>query len=366
MVSSDKSTNRSGETMREITFREAIREGQSQAMARDHRVFVMGLGVDDPKAIFGSTQGLWREFGRERVFDTPLAENAMTGVAIGAALTGMRPIMVHQRMDFMLVAMDQIANHAAKWHYTFGGKSCVPLVIRCIVGRGWGPGSQHSQALHATFMHIPGLKVVMPSTPYDAKGLLLASIEDYNPVVFVEHRWLYDHKGMVPEEPYTVPLGKAVVRREGKDATIVSLSHTMYEASRAAVSLEQEGIDVELVDLRTLVPMDDGAVINSVKKTGRLVVVDMGCKTGGAAAEIAARVAEKAFRYLRAPIARVCLPDTPTPTSNALERLYYPTPEKIISAVKAVISGDDEGQSSPADISTVPLDLAEKQFIGPF
>ena len=326
-----------GEGKREITYREAIKEALTQALETDEHVFIMGEGVDDPAGIFGTTLGLHNIFGRNRVVDVPLAENGITGVAIGAALAGMRPILVHARMDFLVLAMDQIINHAAKWRYMFGGAVNVPLTIRTLIGGGWGSAAQHSQSLQALFMHIPGLKVIMPSTPYDAKGLLTASIADGNPVIFIEHRWLYEHTGYVPEEAYTIPIGKGVIRREGKDVTVVAASYMVFEAGIAADSLEQEGIDIEIVDLRSLKPLDEDIIFNSIKRTGRLVIADAGWKTGGISAEIAARASEKAFSYLKAPIQRVTLPDTPTPASPELEKLFYSRAPEIIAAVREVM-----------------------------
>lgn len=323
---------------RVITYREAVREALAQALERDARVFVMGQGVDDPGGVFGTTRDLHRRFGRQRVFDTPIAENGITGIGIGAGLAGMRPIVVHMRMDFLPMAMDQIANHAAKWRYMFGGRVSVPVTIRCIIGRGWGSAAQHSQSLQAIFMHFPGLKVVMPSTPYDAKGLLLASIADENPVIFIEHRWLYDHRGHVPEEEYLIPIGRGVVRREGRDATVVGVSFMAFEALRAAEALAKEGVDVEVVDLRSLSPLDRDLVFDSVKKTGRLVVADTGWKTCGAGAEIAASVSGEVFAYLKAPVKRIATADTPTPSSYSLEEAFYPDSSDIVTAVRELLS----------------------------
>jgi pyruvate dehydrogenase E1 component beta subunit len=250
----------------------------------------------------------------------------------------MRPVLVHMRVDFIPLSMDQLINHAAKWHYMFGGKVHVPLVVRAIVGRGWGSAAQHSQNLHALLAHAPGLKVVMPSTPYDAKGLLMASVYDGNPVMFIEHRWLYEGTGHVPLAPYRVPIGKGTVRRKGKDATIVALSHMVKLSMDAAATLEGEGIDCEVVDLRSLSPLDGAIVIDSVKKTGRLVVADTGWKSFGVGAEVSARVLEKAFKELKAPVVRVNPPDVPTPSSHVLEEAFYPGPEDIVSAVKKVLA----------------------------
>ena len=323
--------------MREITYVQAISEAVTQMMGQDNRVFIIGIGVNSPWYVGQSCAGLYEKFGDERVLDTPVAENGMTGIAIGAALAGMRPIMVHPRMDFMYYAMDQIINQAANWHYMFGGKVNVPVTIRGIVNRGGEQAAQHSQSLQAMFMHVPGLKVVMPSTPYDAKGLLIASIQDDNPVIYIDDRWLYEEVGEVPEELYAVPIGQGIVRREGKDVTVVATSYMVSEANKAAESLKHEGIEVEVVDLRSLKPLDETLIFESVKKTGRLVVADGGWKTCGAGAEISALVASNAFKYLKAPIMRVSLPDIPAPCSSALEKVYYPTAESIISAVRKVL-----------------------------
>lgn len=320
--------------MRKISYVQAINETLHQMIEKDMRVFLIGQGVTSPWYVGNTTVGLIDRFGPERVIDTPVSENGITGAAVGAALAGMRPVVAHPRMDFMYYAMDPIANHAANWHYMFGGQVSVPITIWGIINRGGEQAAQHSQALQAMFMHIPGLKVVMPSTPYDAKGLLVASIEDNNPVVYVDDRWLYDYVGDVPEEIYTVPIGKGIVRRKGSDVTVVATSYMMYEAMSAAGDLEKEGIDVEVVDLRSLKPLDEDIVFDSVKKTGRLVIADGGWKTCGAGAEISARVADNVFNYLKAPIIRVSLPDTPAPASSVLEKAYYPTSDDIISSVR--------------------------------
>jgi pyruvate dehydrogenase E1 component beta subunit len=324
--------------MREISYANAINEALHQIIAKDTRAFLIGQGVTSPWYVGSTTVGLIDRFGPGRIIDTPTSENAITGVALGATLAGMHPIICYPRMDFMHYAMDQIANHIANWHYMFGGQLSVPLTLWTIINRGGEQAAQHSQALQAIFMHIPGLKIVAPSTPYDAKGLLAASIEDDNPVVYIDDRWLYQHEGEVPEKLYSVPIGKGVVRREGKDATVVATSYMVYEAIMASESLGKEGIDVEVIDLRSLKPLDDNLLFTSVKKTGRLVVVDGGWKTCGAAAEISARIAESdIFESLEGPIIRVSLPDTPAPASSALEKVYYPNAEKIILAIRKLL-----------------------------
>jgi pyruvate/2-oxoglutarate/acetoin dehydrogenase E1 component len=324
--------------MRRISYAQAINETLYQKLEGDARVFVIGQGVTSPWYVGTTTVGLVDRFGPERIIDTPVSENGITGVAVGAALAGMRPVLVHPRMDFMYYAMDQIANHAANWHYMFGGQLSVPVTIWGIINRGGEQAAQHSQALQAMFTHIPGLKIVMPSDPHDAKGLLVASIEDDNPVVYIDDRWLYDYEGEVPEELYSVPIGKGVLRKEGKDVTVVATSYMVHEATEAADILSKEGIDVEVIDLRSLKPLDENLLFSSVKKTGRLIVADGGWKTCGIAAEISARIGESAiFKRLKAPIMRVSLPDTPAPASCALEEVYYPKAKDIISAIKRIV-----------------------------
>jgi len=323
---------------RKLSYGQAIHEAIFQAMEYDNSVFVMGQGVDDPYGMFGTTSGLKEKFGENRVFDTPLSENAMTGIAIGAAIRKMKPIYVHNRPDFLLLAMDQIVNHASKWYYTFGGKGFpVPLIIRAVIGRGWGSGPQHSQSLHGLFMHIPGLRLIMPATAYDAKGLLISSIADNNPVIFLEHRWLYKHESIVPEEMYSIPLGKGIIRCEGKDVTIVAISYMVIEALRAAEELKKEGISAEIIDPRTLLPLDKDLIIQSVKKTRRLVLADLDWKTNGVTAEIGCIIAETCPDVLKAPLIRVTEPDCPTPSGFSLEEKFYPGVTDIIKAVKEVL-----------------------------
>ena len=350
---------------RTLSFREAINEALQQAMEADPQTILMGEGVDDPRAIFGSTKGLQERFGKARVFDMPLSENGMTGVMIGAALTGLRPIMTHQRLDFTLYAMDQIVNHAAKRCFTSGGRQAVPITIRAVVGRGWGQGSQHSQSLHAWFAHVPGLKVIMPSTPYDMKGLLLAAIHDPNPVICIEARKLYDDVGEVPQEPYTVPIGQGAIRCKGQDVSLITCSSMVGEARRAITAVEHAGISVELIDLRTVKPLDEKLIIQSVQKTGRLVVVDMGWEGCGLSAEIAALAAEHAFHALKAPVRRVALPDIPTPTSHILEAAFYPGPNQIAQAIMDVMGIDRPVEALMAQGDGKPI-RGERAFTGPF
>jgi len=324
--------------MRKISYAEAINEALHQIIEKNTKVFLIGQGVTSPWYVGTTTVGLVNRFGSKRIVDTPTSENCITGVALGAALAGTHPIICYPRMDFMYYAMDQIANHIANWHYMFGGQLSAPVTLWAIVNRGGEQAAQHSQATQAMFMHIPGLKVVIPSTPYDAKGLLIATIEEDNPVVFIDDRWLYEHEGEVPEESYSVPIGKGIVRHEGKDVTVVATSYMVHEAIKASESLDKEGIDVEVLDLRSLKPLDENLLLTSVRKTERLIVVDGGWKTCGVAAEISARIAEiDVFRSLRAPIIRVSLPDTPAPASSALENVYYPKAERIILAARKIL-----------------------------
>ncbi|MEM4405715.1 MAG: transketolase C-terminal domain-containing protein [Candidatus Methanomethylicaceae archaeon] len=323
--------------MREVTYSYAINEGLHQLMKEDERVVLIGQGVTSPWYVGTTTVGLIHRFGEERVIDPPVSENCTTGVAIGLALTGMRPIYVFPRMDFMYYAMDQIANHAAIWHFMFGGQLNVPLTIWAIINRGGEQAAQHSQAIHAIFAHIPGLKVVAPSNGYDAKGLLVSCVYDDNPVIFVDDRWLYNLKCDVPEELYTIPIGKGTVRRKGNDVTVVASSYMVYEAMLAAEECEKMGISAEVIDLRSIKPLDFDLISQSVRKTGRVVIVDGGWKTCGLSAEIAARIAENLVKVLRAPIIRVTLPDAPAPASSVLEQVYYPKKEKIVFAIQKLM-----------------------------
>lgn len=331
-------------------------------MAADPRVYLMGLGVPDPKGMFGTTAGLQDKYGAERVFDMPTSENGMTGVAVGSALAGMRPIMAHHRVDFALLAMEQIVNQAAKWHYMFAGLKRMPLVIRMLIGRGWGQGPQHAQSLQAWFAHVPGLKVVMPATSHDAKGLLIASIEDDNPVIFLEHRWLHNIVGPVPEGLFRVPIGKARVMREGADVTIVGVSHMALEAKRAADYLAEFGISAEVIDIRSLRPWDEQTVFASVRKTGRLLMTDTGWTTLGFGAEVLARVMEEGITLL-APPRRVCLPDCPTPSSPALAAHYYPRYVDLVAAAAKMVG---RAVPEPTVSDSAPLDIPDPAFTGPF
>jgi len=328
--------------MRKLSYSLAINEALHQVMEKDDRVFVLGQGVYNPWYVGNTMRGIDTRFGRERVIDPPVSENGMNGVVIGAALAGMRPVVIHPRMDFMMMGAEQIVNEAAHWYYMFGGQISVPLVIRAIINRGGEQAAQHSQALQSMFAHVPGLKVVMPATPYDAKGLLVASIEDDNPVLYIDDRWLYDEEGYVPEELYRVPLGTGVICREGQDVTIVATSYMVKESLRAAERLAEEGIETEVIDPRTLKPLDVSLILESVAKTGRLVVVDAAWRTCGYAAEVIATVMENAFEFLKAPPHRVTLPDAPAPASGTLEKAYYIGAGDVVNAVRRVLSFKQE------------------------
>ena len=320
-----------------LSYSLAINEALHQTMAVDEAVFLIGQGVKSPWYVGNTALGLLERFGERRVVDTPVSENGITGAAVGAAIAGMKPVVVHPRMDFMLYAMDPIINEAANWFYMNGGQANVPIVFWGIINRLGEQAAQHSQALHAMMAHIPGLKVVMPATAYDAKGLMVAAINDPNPVVFVDERLLYGHKEPVPEDFYQVEIGRGCIRRAGSDVTIVAISLMVHEAMKAAEILYTRGVDVEVIDLRTVKPLDQEIILASVKKTGRLVVADVGWRSFGISAEIAAMAAQRAFGDLKAPVQRIALPDTPAPASKALELSYYPSVQNIVAAVEAVI-----------------------------
>jgi pyruvate/2-oxoglutarate/acetoin dehydrogenase E1 component len=326
-----------GNGTREITYLEAVREALSQEMRRDPEVFLIGEDIGVYGGAFGVTQGMLEEFGPERVRDTPISEAAIAGAATGAALMGMRPVMEVMFMDFIAISMNQLVNQAAKIHFMFGGKACIPMVIRAPAGSGTGAAAQHSQSLEAWFINIPGIKVVAPSTPYDAKGLLVTAIRDNNPVLFMEHKLLYRAKGPVPEELYTIALGEAEVKREGCDLTIIAYSVMLPRALEAAKQLAAEGVEVEVVDPRSLKPLDKETIIHSVSKTGRVLVVHESPQTGGFGGELAAVVTEsEAFDYLDAPIRRLAGRDIPIPYNRTLERAAVPQVEDIVAAARTL------------------------------
>jgi len=379
-----------------------VRDATIQAMDNDPTVFLIGVGIIDPRAVWGTLSGALEKFGADRVVEGPLSENALTGICVGAATFGMRPVLVHHRIDFVMLTMDQLVNHAAKWPAMFGRQQTVPLVVRAVVGRGWGNGPQHTQSHHAVFSHIPGLKAVVPSNPRDAKGLLIAAIEDDEPVIYIEHRWLHEdnaevpaeyfstpigraavvrhgrdlrvvlvkppviyieHRWLhednaeVPAEYFSTPIGRAAVVRHGRDVTVVAVGPMVSESLKAAQALEQAGLSAEVIDVRTLRPLDSETILASVGKTGRLVVADSDWSPCGIAGEVIARVAETAFDALKARPVRVTWPDTPVPSSETIEAQFYPGAREIqVAATRVCESRADKGVVS----STV------KHFEGPF
>ncbi|WP_320007684.1 alpha-ketoacid dehydrogenase subunit beta [Maridesulfovibrio sp.] len=322
--------------MSEKTYLQALNEALRQEMERDENVFILGEDVGQFGGCFGVTQGLYDEFGENRVMDTPITESAIVGAATGAAFSGLRPVAELMFVDFIGVSMDQLFNQAAKMRYMFGGKSTVPMTLRMPQGAGIGAAAQHSQCLESWFMNIPGLKVAIPATPYDAKGLLISAIRDDNPVVFLEHKMLYGVSGEVPDESYTIEIGKADIKREGSDVTIVATSQMVYTALAAAEKLAAEGIEAEVVDPRCVLPLDTDTILESVKKTHALVIAHEAVQFAGPGAEIAAFVAEEGIEYLDAPVKRVGAPFCPVPFSPPLEQHYIPGVEDIVKAVKSI------------------------------
>jgi len=343
-----------------ITFEKAINEAIFSEMKRDKRVFLFGLDVTDHKRIFGTTTGL-EAFGSERFFSTPLSEDAMTGVALGAAITGLRPIHVHIRVDFLMLAMNQLVNMIATTSSSTAGKLKAPIVIRAIIGRGWGQGFQHSRSLQSLFAHVPGIKVVMPSRPYDVKGLLISAIRDDNPVIVLEHRWLYWMEGEVPLDAYTVPLGESNILRSGRDITVVATSWMNVEAMKAAEVLSRvHGVEVEIIDPRTIYPFDDKTIVKSVLKTGHCIVADYDWEFCGFSAEVAARVAEKCFNKLKSPVSRIAFPHVQCPTTRPLENVFYPNAVTIIREVEKKL------KLPKANLQDENFYSWENKFKGPF
>ena len=336
LITSESNDIQAPEEGRILSYVDAIHEALSLALELDPKVLVLGQGVNDPKGMFGVTTGLHEKFGTNRVFDTPLSEDGMTGICTGASMNGLRPVYMHNRPDFLLLAFNQIVSHASKIHYMDNGETNVPLVIWSAIGRGWGSGSQHSQAIQGLLLGVPGLKIVMPSTPHDAKGLMLSAIADNNPVLIFEHRWSMRNKGVVPEGTYKVSLGKGIYRRKGNDLTIVGTSHILELAIKAADELE--GITADVIDLRTIKPLDEKIIIDSLQKTGRILIVDTGWEMGGVCAEIGCMVAEKGFSILKGPVRRLGLSDIPSPAGYTLEQYYYPDIKKITHLIKDMVA----------------------------
>lgn len=348
-----------------LRYQDALREAQAQLLASDPNVYVMGLGVPGPTGIFGTTSGLVEEFGSERVLDMPSSENAMTGIALGTSLMGRRPILVHMRVDFAVLSMEPLVNQVAKWFYMYGGHMSAPLTVRMIIGRGWGQGPQHSQSLQAWFAHVPGLKVIMPTTAYDAKGMLISAVEDDAPVIIFEHRWLYGVKSHVPEEMYRVPLDRAAIVRVGRDITLAATSYMTLESLRAAEILKTIGIDTEVIDLRTLTPIDSETLGDSVCRTGHLVVSDTGHTQFGVCAEVVACLPEAAFKALKSMPKRVGLPHVPTPTTPALADHFYPRAIDIARAAAQCLGALDR-LPSDQEIAASWLDVPDPTFTGPY
>jgi len=325
--------------MREITLSQAVNEAIAEEMRRDPNVIVLGEDVAEAGTPFKILSGLVEEFGTDRIIDTPISEPGFTGVAVGAAMTGLRPIVDIMFGDFLFLVMDQLCNQAAKTHYMSGGKLKVPMVLRTNMGATRRSAAQHSQSLHALVAHIPGLKVALPSSAYEAKGLLKSAIRDDNPVVIIEDKLMYQDKAPVPDEPFLIPLGEAHVKREGEDITLVATSSMVQVAEAAADRLAGEGISAEIIDPRSLVPLDEDTILNSVKKTSRAIMIDEGHQSYGVTAEIAARIAEKAFYYLDAPVQRMGAMDVPVPFSPALEDLTVPTPDQVVERARLAVQG---------------------------
>lgn len=346
--------------MRKISYRQALNEAMGQEMDRDPAVFVYGIDVADHKRVFGSTVDLVEKFGSDRCFSTPLSEDAMTGFGLGAALNGMRPVHVHMRVDFMLLAMNQLANMVSSYRYSSGGRLKVPLVIRAVIGRGWGQAFQHSKTMHSCFAHIPGLKVIMPTTPGDAKGLLISAIRDDNPVIFIEHRWLYDVIDDVAEQPEPIELGKADLLREGDDITIIATSWMNIEALKAAEIMAEQGINVEVIDVRSISPLDEELIFKSVGKTGHCVIADNDWIYCGFSAELAAIISEKCFGKLKSPVNRIGFAHTPCPTARHLENEFYPNAVDIIRAIEQKLS------LQQASLEGWDFYSYERKFRGPF
>ena len=351
--------------MRKLKFNEAIKESTSLMMKKNKNVLLVGLGVSDPKGIFGTTLNLHKIYGSKRVFDIPISENAITGIIIGAAINKMRPIITHQRVEFSLLSIEQIFNQAAKLHFMTGGEIRVPIVIRVIIGRGWGNGAQHSQSLESVFSHIPGLKVVVPSNAYDAKGLLSASIEDDNPVIFMEHRWLHNTTSYVPKKNYINKIGKAKIVNKGSKITIIAFSYSVILALKAHKILTLYNINVEILDLVSLRPLDIKMIIKSVKKTRRVIVLDNGWIKYGISAEILSIIAENCHNHLLTNPLRVGIEDTIIPSSFSLSNLCYPGVNHIIQSVKKLLNINLEGVEKYFKKEKYN-DIPDSDFTGPF
>jgi len=346
-------------------FSEAIREGTLMAMRKYKNSYLMGLGVPDPKGIFGTTLNLHKEFGSKRVLDTPTSENGMTGVAIGSAIVGMRPIIVYQRVEFALLAAEQIINQAAKWNYMTDGKTNLPIVIRLIIGKGWGQGPQHSQSLESIFSHTPGLKVVAPFKPSDAKGLMISAVTDKNPVIIFEHRWLHNIEGIVSNKFYQIPIGKGQYLKKGKDLTLISFSYASLETLKASKILSLFGIDAEIIDLRSIRPIDKKIILDSIKKTGKAVIIDNGLKHFSVGSEIISLIVENNMKYLKSPPIRIGIEDVPIPCSRSIAKYCYPTSLQIVEKVLRLFK-KTVPKKLLNDKNFYSSDVPGKNFSGPF
>ena len=346
---------------RVIKYNHAIKEAIEQSIKKDKSVILMGLGVDDPKGVFETTLNLHKKY-RNNVFDLPTAENAFTGIALGLSISDFKPILVHQRVEFSLLSFEQIVNQIAKWYFMSAGKVSVPMVIRLIVGKGWGQGPQHAQSLEAIFSHIPGLKVVCPSNAYDAKGMLISSILDPNPVIFFEHRWLHDTKSHVPKNYYKTPIGKSKKIMNGKDLTIISYSYSLIEVLKATEFLKKYDISVDVIDLKTLRPLDEKAFLESSKKTKKVLIVDNGIIKNGISAEVSAIISEKINNKIK--IKRIGVVDSPIPSSISLSKNCYPDFQQIVESALEVISRNDLKKIIPKRRPN--MDQPDKSFEGPF
>lgn len=340
-----------------MKFREAVHSATLLAMEADPAVFLIGVGITSPRSVWATLEGAIEKFGPDRVVEGPLAEEALTGMCLGAAAQGMRPILVHHRMDFVMLSINQIVNHAAHWRSMFGGRMRMPLVIRAVVGRGWGNGPQHTASHHAMFARIPGLKTVVPADPEAAKGLFLAAVQEDGPVIYIEHRWLHEDEASVPEGPCLTPIGKARVLREGSDVTLAAVGPMVTEAVKAADALKESGLSAEVIDIRTLRPLDTDTLLGSAAKTGRLVVADADWGPCGISGEVIALAAERIFDSLKASPRRVTWPDSSVPSSMALEEQFYPGAQEI---QKAALEVCEQDRGAKLVRSTV------KQFEGPF
>ncbi len=349
--------------MRKLSFKNAILEATDQMMKINKNIILIGLGAPDPKGIFGTTLGLQKKYGSQRVFDSPTAENSVTGIALGASLLGIRPIITHQRVEFSLLAIEQIVNQAAKVSYMTDGKLNAPMVHRLIIGRGWGQGPQHSQSLESWFANIPGLKVIIPSTPYDVKGLLISALIDNNPVILLEHRWLHETAGYVPEGRYEIEIGKANILKKGSDITIVSYSYMFIELLRCQKILEENGINAELIDLRSLRPLDEKTIIKSVKKTGHLLTIENGWTQCGVGSDIITKVIKKNFNDLKAAPLNLGLKDVPIPSSRSLANRVYVSQKDILKSIEIILN-----KKLNVNWNSLPKvqDTPDSSFEGPF